>query len=39
MINGVDYIGFFVTFGGGFIIGTFVGMALYAYMSEGKDDK
>lgn len=34
MVNGVDYVGFFVTFGGGVIVGVFLGMMIYSAMSE-----
>lgn len=34
MINGVDYVGFFITFGGGFILGVFLGMAIFSAMAE-----
>lgn len=37
MWNGVDYVGFFITFGGGFILGIFLGMALAIMMM--KSDK
>lgn len=37
----IDYVGFFITFGGGVIIGTFLGMMIYSFMEEqdGKDKK
>ena len=39
MINGVDYVGFFITFGGGFILGVFFGMAIfYAMEEQDKED-
>ena len=34
MINGVDYVGFFITFGGGFILGVFFGMMIFSAMVE-----
>ena len=34
MINGVDYVGFFITFGGGFILGVFFGMMIFFAMAE-----
>lgn len=34
MWNGIDYVGFFITFGGGFIIGVFVGIMIFAAMHE-----
>lgn len=34
MWNGVDFVGVFVTFGGGFIVGMLVGMILFAMMDK-----
>ena len=34
MINGVDYIGFFITFGGGFIVGMLMGIAVAVCMGK-----
>lgn len=31
---GIDYVGFFVTFGGGVIVGVFLGMAIFSAMAE-----
>ena len=37
MINGVDYIGFFITFGGGFILGVFFGIILAVNMAADSE--
>ena len=37
MINGVDLIGFFLPFGGGFLVGVFLGIVIAVMMN--KSDK
>lgn len=40
MWNGIDYVGFFITFGGGFILGIFFGIAIIIMMDkEDRNDK
>lgn len=34
MVNVVDYVGFFVTFCGGVIVGVFLGMMIFSAMSD-----
>jgi len=34
MVNVVDYVGFFVTFCGGVIVGVFLGMMIFSAMLE-----
>ena len=35
----IDYVGFFITFGGGVIVGTFLGMMIYSFMEAQDEDK
>lgn len=37
MINGVDYIGFFITFGGGFILGMLMGIVVAVNMAADSE--
>ncbi len=39
MINGVDYIGFFITFGGGFILGMLMGIVVAVNMAADSEVK
>ena len=38
LFNGVDLVGFFITFGGGFIIGSFFGIMLASMMAVSSAD-